>query len=96
MNKRRADPIDGQGQAAHNGLDAGQHNGHHPVGVQVGIGQFSVGCFKFLHLVAFRIVRSYHPQPGEILTGHTVEIIGELLQLLEFGECQGDADADNQ
>ncbi|MNV46586.1 hypothetical protein D3C71_1384230 [compost metagenome] len=55
-----------------------------------------VGLTKLVFLIAFRIICTDDTQSGKVLSGHPVQVIRQLLQLLELRQYEHDANTDDQ
>ena len=92
VDEHAADPVDGQGQAAHHQLDAGQQEGQGALGEELVAGEGGVGLGELGLLVVLGVVGPHHPQAGEVLPGDPVEVVGEFLHPAELGGGQQQAD----
>ena len=89
-----ADPVDGEHQAVQDGVHQRHHERHDAVGEQLGLGEILVGLGEFGFLVVLGIVGAHHTQAGEVLAGHEVDVVGELLHGLELRHDHGHHDDD--
>ena len=98
INQIGSHPIDGQCKGTVNQLNARHQKCHYSIGKKVGGSQRSVGTFKFLFLICFCIICTHDTQSRQIFPGHTVQVIGQSLQLLvpRHGKHHADTNQNQQ
>ena len=78
------DPVNRKRSPAHHELDGREQIGHDTAGEQMVFHSRCICAVKFFFLVQFSVVGSYDPDAGKVFPCHTVQIIGQDLDLPEF------------